>query len=166
MKDEKLFVYMPKSKIKYSSYKGEIENIFNRKFIVNKPYKQALTDITEFALKDGKVYLSPLIDCFDGSPITWRIGKSPNSELTNKMLKNAHKIIGNCGLLIHSDRGFHYRIDSWIKLMEQYGYKRSMSKRDVLQTIQCVKVSLEQLKMSSFIQMIGNIQHVIILLLN
>lgn len=74
MKEEKLFVYMPKSKLKYSSYKGEIspqvENIVNRKFIVNKPYKQALTDITEFALKDGKVYLSPLIYCFDGSPIT------------------------------------------------------------------------------------------------
>ena len=84
MKEEKLFVYKPKSKLKYSSYKGEIspqvENIVNRKFIVTKPYKQALTDITEFALKDGKVYLSPLIDCFDGSPITWRIGKSPNSE--------------------------------------------------------------------------------------
>lgn len=96
---------------------------------MNKPYKQAITDITEFALKDGKVYLSPLIDCFDGSPITWRISKSPNSELTNKMLKNAHEIIGDCGILIHSDRGFHYRIDSWIKLMEQYGYKRSMSKK-------------------------------------
>ena len=94
MKEEKLFVYLPKSKLKYSSYKGEIspqvENIVNRKFIVTKPYKQALTDITKFALKDGKVYLSPLIDCFDGSPISWRIGKSPNSELTNKMLKEAH----------------------------------------------------------------------------
>ena len=156
-----------KSKLKYSSYKGEIspqaQNIVNRKFIVNKPYKQALTDITEFALKDGKVYLSPLIDCFDGSPITWRIGKSPNSELSNKMLKEAHEIIGDCGIPIHSERGFHYRIDSWIKLMEQYGYKRSMSGKG---TIQCVKDSLEQLKMSCFIQMIGNIQHVMILLLN
>ena len=59
MKEEKLFVYMPKSKLKYSFYKGEIsaqvENIVNRKFIVNKPHKQALTDITEFALKDGKI---------------------------------------------------------------------------------------------------------------
>ena len=89
MKEEKLFVYIAKSKLKYSSYKGEIspqvENIVNRKFIVNKPHKQALADITEFALKDGKVYLSPLIDCFDGSHIAWRIGKSPNSELTDKM---------------------------------------------------------------------------------
>ena len=133
MKEEKLFFYIPKSKLKNSSYKGEIspqvENIVNRKFIVNKPYKQALIDITEFALKDCKVYLSPLIDCFDSFPITWRIEKSPNFELTNKMLKKAHEIIGDCRILIHSDRGFHYRIDSWKKLMEQYDYKRSMSKK-------------------------------------
>lgn len=133
MKDENLTVYSPKSKRKYSSYKGEIspevENIINRQFISNEPHKQALTDITEFALKDGKVYLSPLLDCFDGSPITWTIGKSPNSELTNIMLEKAYKIVGNCELLIHSDRGFHYRIPSWIGLMEEYGYKRSMSKK-------------------------------------
>ena len=82
------------------------------------------------------------------------------------MLKEAHEIIGECEILIHSDRGFHYRIDFWIKLMEQYVIKDLCLERAVLQTIQCVKDSLEQLKMSSFIQMIGNIQHVMILLLN
>ena len=133
MKQEGLKVYVPKSHTKYSSYKGEIspevENIVNRKFIVNEPHKQALTDITEFALKDGKVYLSPLLDCFDGIPINWTIGKSPNKELTNTMLKEAYVIVGDTKLLIHSDRGFHYRLDSWISLMNEYGYKRSMSKK-------------------------------------
>ena len=37
---------------------------------------------------------------------------------------------------------------------------------DDFQTIQCAKDFLEQLKMSSFIQIIGNIQHVMILLPN
>ena len=37
---------------------------------------------------------------------------------------------------------------------------------DTRQTIQCVKDFLEQLKISSFIQMIENIQHVMILLQN
>ncbi|MDD7615743.1 MAG: IS3 family transposase [bacterium] len=133
MKQEGLKVYVPKSHTKYSSYKGEIspevENIVNRKFIVNEPHKQALTDITEFALKDGKVYLSPLLDCFDGIPINWTIGKSPNKELTNTMLKEAYGIVGDTNLLIHSDRGFHYRLDSWISLMNEYGYIRSMSKK-------------------------------------
>ena len=27
------------------------------------------------------------------------------------------------------DRGFHYGLDSWISLMNEYGYKRSMSKK-------------------------------------
>lgn len=133
MKQEGLKVYVPKSRLKYSSYKGEIspevENIVNRKFIVSEPHKQALTDITEFALKDGKVYLSPLLDCFDGVPINWTIGKSPSKELTNTMLKDAHLIVGDAKLLIHSDRGFHYKLDSWISLMNEYGYERSMSKK-------------------------------------
>lgn len=133
MKEENLFVYIPRSKKKYSSYKGEISpevpNIVDRKFIVDEPHKQALTDITEFALKDGKVYLSPMIDCFDGSPITWTISKSPNADLTNTMLKQTQHIVKDAKLLVHSDRGFHYRLESWIKLMNKYGYTRSMSKK-------------------------------------
>lgn len=132
MKEENLIVYKPKSK-RYSSYIGEIspevENIIKRDFSASEPHKKALTDITEFSFYDGKVYLSPLIDCFTGIPITWTISKAPNSELTNSMLKKAYDIIGNTNLIIHSDRGFHYRLDSWIDLMTEYGYIRSMSKK-------------------------------------
>ncbi len=90
---------------------------------------KALTDITEFSFYDGKVYLSPLIDCFTGTPITWTISKAPNSELTNSMLKKAYDIIGKTNLIIHSDRGFHYRLDSWINMMTEFGYTRSISKK-------------------------------------
>jgi len=132
MKELNLCVYQPK-KAKYSSYKGEmgdeIENVIHRDFYSDEPYKKALTDITEFALSDGKVYLSPLIDCYNGLPITWTIGTSPSTELTNLMLDNAFKIIGKSNLLIHSDRGFHYRLDCWTSRMNKYGYQRSMSKK-------------------------------------
>ncbi len=145
MKELKLTVYISKSTKKYSSYRGEISpevpNVVNRKFIVNEPYKQALTDITEFASTDGKVYLSPLIDCYNGSPITWTIGTSPNAELTNTMLIKAHSIVGDTGLLIHSDRGFHYRLDSWIKLMNKYNCQ--CLRKDVLLITQCVRDYLE-----------------------
>lgn len=110
---------------KYLSYKGEIspesENIIKRDFKVNEPYSKSLTDITEFSSCDGKVYLSPLIDCFTGVPITYTIGKNPNSELTNTMLDQAHEIIGDSNMIIHSDRGFHYRLDCWINRMNKYG---------------------------------------------
>ena len=132
MKKLNLSVYVPK-RAKYSSYKGEIspesENIINRDFKANEPYSKSLTDITEFSLCDGKVYLSPLIDCFTGIPITYTIGKSPNTELTNTMLDQAHEIIGDSNMIVHSDRGFHYRLGCWINRMDKYGYIRSMSKK-------------------------------------
>ena len=45
------------------------------------------------------------------------------------MLDNAHNIIGDKDIIIHSDRGFHYRIPGWIERMKDYGYTRSMSKK-------------------------------------
>lgn len=54
-------------KRKYSSYKGEIgnapENLVKRKFHADAPNRLWLTDITEFSIPAGKVYLSPIIDC-------------------------------------------------------------------------------------------------------
>lgn len=133
MHEENLVVYVPKSKKKYSSYEGEISpevpNVINRDFKASKPHEKALTDISEFGMCDGKVYLSPLIDCYDGLPIAWTIGKSPNQNLTNTMLDEAHKIVGDKPLIIHSDRGFNYRIPGWIDRMKDYGYTRSMSKK-------------------------------------
>lgn len=132
MKQIGLFVYQ-KRKRKYSSYEGEISpevpNLLNRDFKVDKPYTKVLTDITEFSLKDGKVYLSPLIDCYDGLAIVYTCGTSPNSELTNTMLIKGHEIIKNNNCTIHNDRGFHYRVPSRITLMDKFGYTRSMSKK-------------------------------------
>lgn len=69
MKDNHLVVKIKKAK-KYSSYTGEIskaaENFINRNFHADKPNSKMLTDITEFSIPAGKVYLSPIIDCFDG----------------------------------------------------------------------------------------------------
>ncbi len=63
--------------------------MINRKFHSNAPNEKWLTDITEFSLPTGKVYLSPIIDCFDGLPVSWSIGTSPDASLTNSMLDKA-----------------------------------------------------------------------------
>lgn len=69
---------------RYSSYQGEIsptpENIINRNFQASAPNEMWLTDITEFQIPAGKVYLSPIIDCFDGMVVSWTIGTSPDAE--------------------------------------------------------------------------------------
>jgi putative transposase len=83
MKEEQLVIPSSKCK-KYNSYKGEIspgvENVIMRDFHADTPNTKWLTDITEFHIPAGKVYLSPIIDCFDGLPVSWTISTSPNKE--------------------------------------------------------------------------------------
>jgi transposase InsO family protein len=38
---------------------------------------------------DGKLYLSPVIDCFDGMAIFWEMSGHPSSRLANTMFKKA-----------------------------------------------------------------------------
>lgn len=133
MKEENLVAKRPNKK-KYSSYQGEItpavENKVNRDFHADAPNKLWLTDITEFAIPAGKVYLSPIVDCFDGMLVTWTIGTSPNADLVNSMLDNAiNKLDKNEHPIVHSDRGCHYRWPGWIERMDNADLIRSMSKK-------------------------------------
>lgn len=133
MKDEKLIVPIVRHS-KYNSYKGEItpavDNVINRDFHSEKPNEKWLTDITEFGIPAGKVYLSPIIDCYDGMPVTWTIGTSPNADLVNTMLDDAIETLQDDEKpIVHSDRGSHYRWQGWIERMEQHGLIRSMSKK-------------------------------------
>lgn len=133
MKEENLVAMIPRQR-KYNSYLGEItpevENIISRNFHADRPYEKLLTDITEFGLSTGKLYLSAMIDCFDGMVVGWTIGAHPNADLVNTMLD---KVIAglpkNCCPIIHSDRGCHYRWPGWIERMNQAGFTRSMSKK-------------------------------------
>lgn len=89
-----------------------------------------LTDITEFAIPSGKVYLSPIVDCFDGLLVNWNISTSPDALLVNSMLDDAAKLLSvEAKPIIHSDRGAHYRWPGWIDRMEKNGFIRSMSKK-------------------------------------
>ena len=133
MNSENLEVPRVKRK-RYSSYKGEIsppvENIINRDFHADKINSKWLTDITEFHIPAGKVYLSPIIDCFDGLPVSWTIGTSPDSNLVNTMLHDAISTLKVTERpIVHSDRGGHYRWPGWIKIMNDNNLTRSMSKK-------------------------------------
>ncbi|MDD2482593.1 MAG: IS3 family transposase [Lutispora sp.] len=133
MKQDELIVYQPKQK-KYSSYMGEIspevDNIIQRDFHSTEPNTKWLTDITEFHIPAGKVYLSPIVDCFDGIVVSWTIGTSPNADLVNTMLDNAIATLSPDDYpIIHSDRGAHYRWPGWIKRMDDAKLIRSMSRK-------------------------------------
>lgn len=53
----------------------------------------------------GKVYLSPIIDTFDGMPVSWTIRKSSTAEMANTMLEDACRTLADREApVIHSDR--------------------------------------------------------------
>ena len=127
-------VVISKKKRKYSSYQGETDpsapNLIERDFHADSPNVKWLTDLTEFHIPAGKVYLSPIIDCFDGYLPSWTIGTSPDAELVNSMLDAATAtLMPDERPVVHSDRGAHYRWPGWIDRMNEAGLTRSMSKK-------------------------------------
>ncbi len=98
---------------------------------ITAPNQKWLTDITEFQIPAGKVYLSPIIDCFDGLVVSWSLGTSPDAELVNTMLDTAIETVadGPDRPIVHSDRGAHYRWPGWLSRIDHAGLIRSMSRK-------------------------------------
>ena len=133
MAEEQLVVKRTRRR-RYNSYCGEIgpapENLLARDFSSCRPNEKWLTDITEFQLPAGKVYLSPVIDCFDGLVVSWSIGTRPDATLVNTMLDEALDTLNEHDKpVIHSDRGGHYRWPGWLDRINTSGLIRSMSRK-------------------------------------
>ena len=94
-------------------------------------HQKWLTDISEFQLPAGKVYLSPMIDCFDGMVVSWSIGTRPDAELVNTMLDAAIAKLNDSEVqpVVHSDRGAHYRWPGWLSRIADAKLVRSMSRK-------------------------------------
>lgn len=123
-----------KKKRKYNSYEGELTkapaDLIKRNFHALKPNCKWLTDITEFSIPSGKIYLSSIVDCFDGLIQSWTISNQPNAILVNSMLDNAVAQLNNDETpIVHSDRGAHYRWTGWIDRMEAFQLSRLMSRK-------------------------------------
>lgn len=139
MRDEGLVARAARKKRRYSSYEGEIseapENLLRddrggHRFHADKPNELWITDVTEFRIPAGKVYLSPIVDCFDGMPLSWPISTSPDAGMANSSLLGACKWLNEGDHpKIHSDRGCHYRRPGWIRICDENGLVRSMSRK-------------------------------------
>ena len=125
-----------KPKRGYSSYEGEVSehpgNKVGQDFEAGLPNFLWLTDVTQFSIPAGKLYLSPVLDCFDGAIVSWTTSASPNAEMANSMLRAALDTTTDHErrhLVIHSDCGCHYRWPEWIGICEEAGIARSMSRK-------------------------------------
>jgi len=134
MKQEGL-VPVGRKRRRYGSYIGEIspapDNLLNRDFSASKPNEKWLTDISEFQIPAGKVYLSPMIDCYDGLVVSWSISTHPDAELVNTMLDTAIETVADSSgrPVVHSDRGSHYRWPGWLFRIAEAKLVRSMSRK-------------------------------------
>ncbi|SLK22956.1 Transposase InsO and inactivated derivatives [Paenibacillus sp. RU5A] len=119
---------------KYRSYKGTVGNIatnvLDRNFQAEKPNEKWVTDITEFKLFGEKLYLSPVLDLFNGEIITYTVGSRPTYSLVSDMLNKAFKRLSNEDeLLLHSDQGWHYQMKQYQHALEERAIIQSMSRK-------------------------------------
>lgn len=121
---------------KYRSYKGRqgkiAKNHLKRQFTADRPNTRWLTDITEFKVGDHKLYLSPILDCYNNEIVSYTLSKRPTYDLVSKMLDKALAKIDtyqNNRLMLHSDQGWHYQMKPFSKALKQHGIKQSMSRK-------------------------------------
>lgn len=119
---------------KYRSYKGEIgkiaPNILKRDFSATVPNQKWTTDITEFAMFGTKLYLSPILDMYNGEIISYEISDRPVLEQVINMLDKAFcKIPDGTDLIFHSDQGWQYQHKTYQKRLKDKGIRQSMSRK-------------------------------------
>ena len=117
---------------KYSSYRGIIGKIpdnIERNFDAERPNEKWFTDITEFKLKGKKLYLSVILDAYGRYVISYNISSHPNfyqiKDMLEKAFKNNPKIVN---LILHSDAGWQYQKNFYIKKLEEKKIIQSMSR--------------------------------------
>jgi transposase InsO family protein len=119
---------------KYKSYKGAVgkiaPNLLERNFTASKPNEKWVTDVTEFSLFGEKLYLSPILDLFNGEIISYNLNKNPNFAQTVDMLNQAFsRIPNNTGLILHSDQGWQYQMKRYQNMLADKGIRQSMSRK-------------------------------------
>lgn len=86
---------------------------YTRHFETKGPNEKWTTDVSEFKLSTGKLYLSPILDMYDSSIISYDISTSPNLE----------------GLIFHSDQGWQYQHQYYINTLKKKGILQSFSRK-------------------------------------
>ncbi len=118
----------------FHSYKGEVgkiaPNLLDRNFVADRPNQKWTTDITQVNIHDKKLYLSPILDMFNGEIISYSISSSPNLRLVITMLNNAlRKVKDTEGMIMHSDQGWHYQHLKYQQILKDHGIIQSMSRK-------------------------------------
>lgn len=119
---------------KYKSYKGEVgkicDNLLNREFEAENPNEKWVTDVTEFKVHNEKLYLSPIVDLFNGEVISFNLSRHPVfAQIVDMLEKAFNKIPDNSNLILHSDQGWQCQMKQYQALLKDKGIRQSMSRK-------------------------------------
>ncbi len=119
---------------KYNSFRGEVGrvalNLLERDFKADAPNQKWATDVTEFSLFGKKLYLSPIIDLYNGEVVAYDLSYHPNLNQVIHMLEMAFaKIPDGTNLILHSDQGWQYQHKHYQKMLKDKGIRQSMSRK-------------------------------------
>lgn len=143
---EALYGITPKAK--YKSYKGDMHGVvknyildkvidktnhktyYERDFCTKECNEKWSTDVSEFHIASGKLYLSPILDMHSGEIISFNISRSPNYKQVKTMLEDAFKKYKTLdGLILHSDQGWQYQMREYHKALKDKNVIQSMSRK-------------------------------------
>jgi transposase InsO family protein len=117
----------PKGLTKADKQAQKADNLLQQDFSVALPNQKTVTDITEFAGYDGKVYTSAVFDCFDNTCLAISMADNMRKELVIETFEQAAGQYDLRGAISHSDRGSQYTSMEFRGVMGQLGITQSMN---------------------------------------
>ena len=124
----------PVRRKKYNAWRGDLHpaspNVLARSFKAAQPNSKWVTDVTEFNVNGDKLYLSPVMDLYNGEIIAYEMQERPQYQLVGKMLAKALRRLARTDRpLLHSDQGWPYRMSAYRRKLHEHGITQSMSRR-------------------------------------
>ena len=118
---------------RYQSYRGgaaaNVGNVLARQFHASGPNQKWVTDVTEFKVGQEKLYLSPVLDLYNGEIIAYQMDRRPQFHLVKTMINTAIERLAGEKPLIHSDQGWQYQMRQYHKILVEHGLTQSMSRK-------------------------------------
>lgn len=119
---------------RYRAFKGAangvVPNVLDRQFDAQMPHQKWVTDVTEFKVQGMTLYLSPIMDLYNGEIVAYQMKRRPVFDLVGQMLDQAiKKLSPDVRPMIHSDQGWHYQHETYRHQLEQHSLTQSMSRR-------------------------------------
>ena len=144
----KLKLYGITPRAKYKSYKGDFNGTVDNKLLYKRVDTQKhrteyirdfsttdvnekwTTDVSEFHIAAGKLYLSPILDIHNREIVSYNISRSPSFVQTTDMLNKAFSRFKDLShLIFHSDQGWQYQMFQYHKALKERGITQSMSRK-------------------------------------